>query len=263
MYSWRLVGCCKKKKNNADKFTISLNQLCLIASCKTTVQNSIQGAGVAAVKKHRTSKPERGFHVSPFHGHTSSFLLTYLYFLSGTKMVSICTVLSFQECYINGTKYCITFWSWCFLQCDSLEITPHSSTEWWFLHCYCHSPGDPGTLVHFLLSIFSFVVLDTDPFTSSFPMKMLFFLALDQLLWLGLLIGAIKKNKGLKTLNTHIWNSQTIKKYKRLFIGGTEKRLELRDRDGQKSGLLLQGHLTKTATSLCCVDDRSSGLWGV
>lgn len=128
--------------------------------------------------------------MSPFCGHTSSFLPTYPYFLSTTHLISISTVLPFQECYINGTS-----WSPCFPQCDSSEIHPHSSTQQWFLHCYYHSPEDPGAFVHFLLSIFLFVVLDTDPFTSSFPMNMLFFLSLDQLLWLGLLIGPTRKKK--------------------------------------------------------------------
>lgn len=145
----------------------------------------------------------------PFSGHPSSSLSTHPSFLLATRLVSISTVWSFQECSINETTSVQPLELFFPPQCDCPEIHSLSSTLHQLLRLYCHRPGDPGPFAHFLLSTSPVVVEDMDLFTSSFLTQTLFLLFLDSLLWLGLLIGATgKKDSRQLTFRYEIFRQQ-------------------------------------------------------
>lgn len=147
----------------------------------------------------------------PFSGHPSSSLSTHPSFLLATHLVSIATVWSFQEFSINETTSVQPLELFFPPQCDSPEIHSYSSTPHQLLHLYCHRPGDPGPLAHFLLSTSPVVVEDMDLFY-------VFLFNLDTVPSLFGLVALVRTSnrshweKRLKTVNIQIWNFQTIER---------------------------------------------------
>lgn len=107
-------------RKNAEKSTVSFYQLYLIISCKTTVQNSIQGADMAAAEIQNISTRTSIFH--------AAFLWPHLLLLTHTSLlpVSYSSGLHFYSFVISRmlhkwNQIVCNLWSYFFPQCDSRD----------------------------------------------------------------------------------------------------------------------------------------------